>query len=259
MAEVSATSTFSPDPAAESPARSVTSAVHLLTIRVPGAIKPRRLDELRCWREEQLELTPKDPDLGRRYRTRIQQRYFTEYDSLLDGNRDVETLLNRRLAALIRRELYERQTDYRLLAYAILPNHVHVVLEAQPTPPAAGESIAAQGAFAHAIPERMDEQPDVQSPLLDYLRGIKAATVEAAAALPDGGIPLVWHDESFDYWVRSAAELEAIVDYLAHNPVSAGLVRAAEQWFFCSAHDRFLHDGETSGWLPEVATPPIIR
>lgn len=257
MADVSAASTFSPDPASESPARSVASAVHLLTIRVAGAVSREQLDELRVWREEQLELTPKDADLARRYRTRIQQRYFTEYDRLLDTNRDVETLLNRRLASLIRRELYERQTDYRLLAYAIMPNHVHVVLESQPTP--SEEFGSAAGSQVHVVPERMDEQADACSPLIDYLRGIKTATTQAAAALPDGGLTLKWHSDSFDYWVRSGAELEAIVDYLAHNPVSAGLVRAAEQWFFCSAHDRFLHDGETTGWLPEVATPPILR
>jgi putative DNA methylase len=131
------------------------------------------------------------------------------------------------------------------------------VLESQPTP--SEEFGAAAGSQVHAIPERMDEQADACSPLIDYLRGIKTATTQAAAALADGGLTLKWHPDSFDYWVRSAAELEAIVDYLAHNPVSAGLVRAAEQWFFCSAHDRFLHDGETTGWLPEAATPPILR
>ncbi len=248
--------TFSPDPAAESPARSAASAVHLLTIRVAGAVTPERLDELRTWREEQLELTPPDPKLARKYKTRIQQRYFTEYDRLLDQNREVETLLNRRLASLVRRELYRQQTDYRMLAYAIMPNHVHVVLEALSRPSGA-HAAAACAAVAPGVPDRMDERADVNSPLVDYLRGLKAATAEAAAAL-EGGVELAWHGESFDYWVRSSAELEAIVDYLAHNPVSAGLVRAAEQWFFCSAHDRFLHDGETCGWLPETAAPPIL-
>jgi len=255
MPEGSAASTFSPDPAAESPARISASAVHLLTIRVAEAVTQQQLDELRGWREEQLELTPSDPGLGRRFKTRIQQRFFTEYDRLLDENRETETLLNRRLAALIRRELYERQTDYRLLAYAILPNHVHIALEARPEAADLGSLASSQ----HAVPERMDERADVGSPLIDYLRGLKTATAEAAAALEGGGVKLEWHNESFDYWVRSAAELEAIVDYIAHNPVSAGLVRDPEQWFFCSAHDRFLHDGETCGWLPDVATPPIIR
>jgi REP element-mobilizing transposase RayT len=247
-----AAGTFSPDPAAESPARAAASAVHLLTIRVPGATTPEQLAELRTWREEQLLLTPTDPKLARKYKTRIQQRYFTEYDRLLDQNREVETLINRRLAALIRRELYRRQSDYRLLAYAIMPNHVHVVLEALSG--SSGELDAA----APAVPDCMDERADINSPLVDYLRGLKQSTAAAAAAL-EGGAELAWHGDSFDYWVRSSAELEAIVDYLAHNPVSAGLVRAAEQWFFCSAHDRFLHDGETCGWLPEVVSPPILQ
>jgi len=255
MPEGSAASTFSPDPAAESPARSPVTAVHLLTIRVAEAVTKQQLDELRTWREEQLELTPSDPGLGRRFKTRIQQRFFTEYDRLLDENRETETLLNRRLAALIRRELYERQTDYRLLAYAILPNHVHIALEAQP----AGSDLGPHPASLHAVPERMDERADACSPLIDYLRGLKTATAAAAAELAGGGVKLEWHNESFDYWVRSATELEAIVDYIAHNPVSAGLVRDPEQWFFCSAHDRFLHDGENCGWLPDAATPPIIR
>jgi hypothetical protein len=241
------------------PEASVTSAhaVHLLTIRVAGAVRSEQLEELRAWREEQLELTPADPALGKRFKKRIQQRFFTEYDRLLDQNREVETLLNRRLAALIRRELYERQTEYRLLAYAIMPNHVHVVLEAQA--PAPGDAAATAHGTGVPIPERMDERPDVCSPLIDYLRGLKAATVSAAAELEGGSVALHWHGDSFDYWVRSTRELDAIVDYLAHNPVSAGLVRSAEQWFFCSTHDRFLHDGEICGWLPEMATPPIIR
>jgi REP-associated tyrosine transposase len=250
MAGGAAASSISPEAKAE-PARSAVGSVHLLTIRVVGAVTPEQLAELRGWREEQLQLTPDDAKLSRRYKTRIQQRFFTEYDRLLDHNRDVETLLNRRLASLIRRELYQRQADYRLLAYTILPNHVHAVVESHAAP----DSAAAPAGAALQIPERMDEQPDVCSPLVDYLRGLKAATADSAAALDGGGLPLPWHDESFDYWVRSTAELDAIVDYLAHNPVSAGVARAAEQWFFCSCHDRFLHDGETCGWLPGVQGP----
>jgi hypothetical protein len=233
-----------------------TPAVHLLTIRVAGSLRNAQLEELRVWREEQLELTPTDPALARRFKKRIQQRFFTEYDRLLDQNREVETLLDRHLAALVRRELYERQTEYRLLAYAIMPNHVHVVLETQAAAPGDAATAAAGGV---QIPERMDERPDVCSPLVDYLRGLKDSTRCAAAEMQGCKAPLQWHGDSFDYWVRSTRELSAIVEYLANNPVSAGLVRSAEQWFFCSTHDRFLHDGEICGWLPEMATPPIIR
>jgi len=236
----------------EVPQQNAASAAHLLTIRAAGAISPLRLEELRVWREEQLQLAPDEPKLAKSYRIRIQQRYFSEYDRVLDENRKDEALLNRRLASLIRRQLYQQQAAYRLVAYAIMPNHVHVVLqprEALAAPRLPGKSATAE---SEHIPERMDEQPDIRSPLVDYLRELKTTTARAAAELP-GELGLDWHDASFDYWVRSSAELKAIVEYVADNPVSAGLVRSPEQWFFCSVHDRFLHDGETCGWLPGVA------
>jgi putative transposase len=230
------------------------TAAHLLTIRAAGAISPERLEELRAWREEQLQLAPDEPKLALKFRVRIQQRYFAEYDRVLDDNRKDEALLNRRLASLIRRQLFAQQTAYRLVAYAIMPNHVHIVLQPKEAPQARPRWPASENDEADHIPERMDEQPDVRSPLVDYLRELKTKTARAAAELA-GDLGLHWHDASFDYWIRSTAELNALVAYVADNPVSAGLVRSPEQWFFCSVHDRFLHDGETCGWLPGALPP----
>jgi putative DNA methylase len=61
-----------------------------------------------------------------------------------------------------------------------------------------------------------------------------------------------WQAESYDHWVRDEDELERIVAYIANNPVKAGLVTKPHQWFFCSAHDRFLLDGSEVGWLPDA-------
>jgi putative transposase len=58
-----------------------------------------------------------------------------------------------------------------------------------------------------------------------------------------------WLGESYDHWVRDDDELERIVNYIAANPVRARLVEEPHRWFFCSAHDRFLQDGEMCGWL----------
>ncbi len=38
--------------------------------------------------------------------------------------------------------------------------------------------------------------------------------------------------------------------YIAANPVKAGLARYPHEWPFGSAYDRFLRDGELSGYLP---------
>jgi len=44
-----------------------------------------------------------------------------------------------------------------------------------------------------------------------------------------------------------------VIEYIAQNPVEAGLVQSPEQWFFCSAHERFLHDATTNGWQPRYS------
>jgi len=47
-----------------------------------------------------------------------------------------------------------------------------------------------------------------------------------------------WQDESFDHWVRSAEELQELIDYVEGNPVKAGLVETKEQWAWGSARFR---------------------
>src|SRR5205823_2825679 len=109
------------------------------------------------------------------------QRYFTEYDRLLDENRKHEPFQQQRLAALVRRQLYQQQENYRLLAYSIMPNHVHIVLEASGSRDRAPlDQVRPTSGLSHAVPDRMDEQPDVRSPLVDYLRQLKTATEIAA-------------------------------------------------------------------------------
>jgi putative transposase len=230
------------------------SAVHLITIRLSGIVPPARLEELRVWRDEQLALAPTDSQFATEYRNRIQQRFFTEYDYLLDENREHILLADSRLAAMIRRQLLAHcQTNYRLLAYCVMPNHVHAVLEVRGG--SRGSQPAADGQEdLDFVAIRLDEEPDEQSPLVDFLRNFKRATATEAFALMDDGRELKWHDQSFDFWIRNESELEAVVDYLAQNPVEAGLVQSPEQWFFCSAHERFLHDAMTNGWMPSTTT-----
>jgi putative DNA methylase len=58
-----------------------------------------------------------------------------------------------------------------------------------------------------------------------------------------------WQHESYDHWVRDDDELERIMAYINANPLKAGFVERPHEFFWCSAHDRYLHDGDESGWL----------
>jgi len=88
---------------------------------------------------------------------------------------------------------------YRLHAWVIMPNHVHVVLEPRTAMPA----------------------------IMRWLKGRTART--ANRILGRTGMAF-WQDESFDHWVRSAEELQGVIDYVEDNPVKAGLVEGRDQW-----------------------------
>jgi putative transposase len=94
-----------------------------------------------------------------------------------------------------------------------------------------------------------EEKPDADGPLAGIMHSLKSYTANEANKLLGRGGPF-WQRESYDHWVRDEVELERIVDYIAYNPVKAGLVRQPQDWFFGSAHERFLEDGSVSGWLP---------
>jgi len=93
---------------------------------------------------------------------------------------------------------------YHLHAWAIMPNHVHVIL-----------------------------QPRIE--LSSVMRWLKGRTGRKAnRILGRTGTPF-WQDESFDHWIRSDQELLELIEYVERNPVKAGLVSAAEQWPWSSA------------------------
>ena len=93
---------------------------------------------------------------------------------------------------------------YDLHSYAVMANHLHVLL----TPLARIRNIT---------------------------REIKGATARSSnLILRRTGAPF-WQDESFDHWIRSEGQFIRVKKYIEHNPVKAGLVERAEDWPWSSA------------------------
>ena len=93
---------------------------------------------------------------------------------------------------------------YQLHAWVVMPNHVHAIF-----------------------------QPHTAMPTI--MRWLKGRTSRVAnQILGRTGTPF-WQNESFDHWVRSAEELEYLIEYVENNPVKAGLVEAKERWRWSSA------------------------
>jgi REP element-mobilizing transposase RayT len=114
-----------------------------------------------------------------------------------------DTRVARMLAAALKYGEADRQF-YKLHAWVIMPNHVHVVLE-----------------------------PRVAMP--GIMRWLKGRTGRMAnRILGRTGMPF-WQEEAFDHWLRSAEELQEAIDYVEDNPVKAGLAGTKGQWAWSSA------------------------
>jgi REP element-mobilizing transposase RayT len=98
----------------------------------------------------------------------------------------------------------EELDHYKLYAFVVMANHVHVLILPQIDP----------------------------SRLLKSLKGATAR--EANKLLRRTGEPF-WQKESYDHWVRNEAEFERIRAYIENNPVKAGLVTTPEQYPWSSA------------------------
>jgi putative DNA methylase len=155
------------------------------------------------------------------------------------------------VAALIRGNLYHHNGHkYRLLAYVVMPNHVHVLFQpltvATGGPPVAnptaGEPPAATSFTGPRAEGFSDEVLDGLSHLASIMHSLKSYTAHKANDLLGRSGPF-WQAESYDRWVRDDDELERIIQHIAWNPVKARLVSQPHEWFFSSAHDRFLADG----------------
>ncbi len=93
---------------------------------------------------------------------------------------------------------------YRMLAFVVMSNHVHLLIE-------------------------------TIEPLQKITRLLKGCTARCANLALGRTGQAFWQDESFDHWVRNPAELERIIHYIENNPVKAGLVNHAEDWAWSSA------------------------
>jgi len=98
-------------------------------------------------------------------------------------------------------------TDYRLLAWVIMPNHVHLLVEIW------------------------------QKPMAELLRRWKGYTARRINDLR-GRRGKLWQDDYWDRYIRDEAHYRKVVHYIEWNPVKAGLVKTPGEWRFSSARLR---------------------
>jgi putative DNA methylase len=130
-------------------------------------------------------------------------------DTTLDKGLGACALRDARIASLVEGALLHFDGQrYRVLAWCVMPNHVHVLIE-----PLGGCTLSS------------------------IVQSWKSFTAKKANALlkQDGRF---WAPDYFDRYVRDAAHFEALVYYIEHNPVKAGLAKTATEWIWSSARWR---------------------
>jgi putative transposase len=217
----------------------VPDAWHFVTYRLADTIPVAILHQLRETRDTRWQQEKNAGNVTPALREQLHKQFFAAYDRFLDHSRDIDWLARPKIAALIRGNLYHHHgRKYHLLAYCIMPNHVHVLF--RPLDAEAAEK-ATEADFS-------DEKPDSKGALANIMHSLKSYTAnEANKLLQRTG--QFWQHESYDHWVRDEGELERIVAYIVWNPVKANLVSKPHDWNFSSAHDRWLQDGEEEGFL----------
>ena len=115
-------------------------------------------------------------------------------------------LRNHEVAAMVQRALlFHDQAKYRLTAWVIMPNHVHLLCT-----PLSGHRLA------------------------DIMHSIKSFTSSEANRML-GRSGRFWQKEYFDRYIRNARQFVRTVTYIENNPVTANLCDNPKDWRFSSA------------------------
>lgn len=178
---------------------------HLDAQGVLQSVTFRLADSLPQEKLRQLELDLKELSEDEHYRVRRMQ-----IESWLDSGMGCCALQHPAIAETLENALMHFDGErYRLICWAIMPNHVHVVLE-----PLAdlGRIVQSWKSF---VARRAMETKD-----------------RLALTIPG---PRFWMRDYWDRYIRNEAHLRAVVEYVHQNPVKAGLVELSHEWRWSSA------------------------
>ncbi|TAK53251.1 MAG: hypothetical protein EPO24_14675 [Bacteroidetes bacterium] len=169
------------------------NATYFITFRLAGSLPRHIIAELKAERDSEERLFLKQPVLPDKpvKRYEMQKRYFGKFDALLDSGKTGPLWLgNSSVADLVAEAIrYRDGKMYDLIAYCIMPNHVHLVFSLLP-------SVVRPG-WSHYVVTNILEN-------LKWYTALKSNQI-----LNRSGA--FWQHESYDHVVRDGKELLRII------------------------------------------------
>lgn len=200
-------------------------SVFFITFRLADSLPTHILQELRdeSAREQSiLETQLREQKLNERNfqlaSYRLHKKSFGRYDVWLDRCEvGPHWFAQDDIAQIVADEMHALHDErYRLIAYCIMSNHVHLLVDVT---------------GFNVVSATNQAGKSISYPLTDTLRLLKGRTARYCnRALGRSGA--FWHHESYDHVVRDMNELGRITRYILNNPVKAGLVKEWEDWKF---------------------------
>ena len=207
-------------------------AILFVTFRLAGSI-PKTVIETwkgeRTWLEQQLkrvsnEVVESETSVTRNHQARLlefHRRWFREFEEILHKAEHGPTWLkDERVARSVADSLeYRDGKVYRLDAYCIMSNHVHVVFQ----PFLNERSLSLNIDAERLVYESKDPPLDV------IMHSLKSFTANEANKILHRSGPF-WETESYDHVIRNDKEYSRVKAYVLNNPVKAGLVADWGDW-----------------------------
>lgn len=167
--------------------------VQAITFRLADALPVAVLER---WQSELAD----EPD-------RIKERFMRQrIEDWIDAGHGSCALRDARVAQMVEEALFHFDGQrYRLLAWVVMPNHMHLLIETLKGWPIAG-----------------------------LVHSWKTWTAHRANALR-GTTGAFWQREYYDRYIRDQEHLANVVQYIEQNPVKAGLCASAKDWPWSSA------------------------
>ncbi|MDR1145645.1 MAG: transposase [Verrucomicrobiales bacterium] len=194
------------------PHRDEIGLIQSLTFRLADSLPQEKLREL----AEELQPLPQEQQNPRR-RIKIEQ--------WLDAGMGGCALRHPAVAQVMENSLlFGDGTRYRLLAWCIMPNHVHVLIKPLTALSAvvkAWKSFTAHWALAHWNSLGAPSSPTAC-----------AKKPTRTSAPPEH----FWQREVWDRYLRDERHWHATIEYIHNNPVQAGLCQTPAQWHWSSAY-----------------------
>jgi putative transposase len=158
----------------------------------------------------------------------LQKIFFQKYDDLLMQQKDApQHLKHPKIQEILNQQLLRfDQIWYNTLAFSIMPNHCHWVVD-----------------FSQQLLHLDPSEPITianYKPLYAAMKQIKGATARYSNEVLGKKGQFFYH-ESYDHYVRDDKELFNTIRYTLQNPVKAGLTEHWEDWSgnYCSREIHF--------------------